>query len=86
MSGRYGAKERSGLTVLTHPSSARFPQTWILRARNSMQNAVYPGRQPVALPRGRPLLLRYRLVLHRGELPAEAIARLQAEYAAERVE
>jgi hypothetical protein len=51
-----------------------------------MQNAVYPGRQPSALPRDRPVLLRYRLVLHRGELAPAEIERLQKEYAAERIE
>ena len=50
-----------------------------------MQNAVYPGRQPSALPRDRPVILRYRIVLHRGELPPAEIARLQAEYAAEAI-
>jgi hypothetical protein len=48
VSGSYGASEKSGLTVLTHPSTTGFPQPRILRARGSMQNAVYPGRQPVA--------------------------------------
>jgi hypothetical protein len=50
-----------------------------------MQNAVYPGRQPVAIPRDRPVILRYRIVLHRGELPPADIGRLQAEYAAEKI-
>ena len=49
-----------------------------------MQNAVYPGRQPVAIPRDRPVILRYRIVLHRGELAPADIGRLQAEYAAEK--
>jgi hypothetical protein len=49
-----------------------------------MQNAVYPGRQPAAIPRDRPVILNYRVVLHRGELTAAEIARLQEEYAAER--
>ena len=62
-----------------------FPQSWILRARGSMQNAVYPGRQPSAIARDRPVILRYRLVLHRGELAPADIERLQAEYAAERI-
>jgi hypothetical protein len=83
VSGSYGASGKSGLTVLTHPSTTGFPQPWILRARGSMQNAVYPGRQPVPIPRDRPVTLRYRLVLHRGELVATDIERLQAEYAAE---
>ena len=50
-----------------------------------MQNAVYPGRQPVAIPRDRPVILCYRIVLHRGELTPADIGRLQAEYAAERI-
>lgn len=85
VSGSYGAAGKSGLTVLTHPSTTGFPQPWILRARGSMQNAVYPGRQPVALPRDRPVILRYRIVLHRGELTPADFARLQAEYAAETI-
>ena len=85
VSGSYGSPGKSGVAVLTHPSTTGFPQTWILRAKASMQNAVYPGRQPVALPRDRPVILRYRLVLHRGELAPAEIARLQAEYAAETV-
>jgi len=71
--------------VLTHPSTTGFPQAWILRARGSMQNAVYPGREPMAIPRDRPVILRYRIVLHRGELAAADIERLQAAYAAERI-
>ncbi len=85
VSGSYGASGTSGLTVLTHPSTTGFPQRWILRARGSMQNAVYPGRQPVAIPRDRPVLLRYRLVVHRGALAPADIERLQAEYAKERI-
>jgi hypothetical protein len=50
-----------------------------------MQNAVYPGRQPVAISRDRPVILRYRIVLHRGELTWADIGRLQAEYAGESI-
>lgn len=85
VSGTYGTSGKSGLTILTHPSTTGFPQPWILRARGSMQNAVYPGRQPAAIPRDRPVILRYRLVLHRGELATADIERLQAEYARETI-
>jgi hypothetical protein len=85
VSGSYGKSGKSGVTVLTHPSTTGFPQAWILRARSSMQNAVYPGRQPVAIPRDQPVILRYRIVLHRGELAPADIERLQAAYAAERI-
>jgi hypothetical protein len=85
VSGSYGATGKSGLTVLTHPSTTGFPQPWILRARGSMQNAVYPGRQAVAILRDRPVILRYRIVLHRGELAPSDMERLQAEYAKESI-
>ena len=73
---------KSGLAVLCHPSLPGFPQRWILRSAGSMQNPVYPGREAVALPRGGPLVLRYRLILHRGELGRARLDELQAEYAA----
>ena len=85
ISGSYGSSGKSGVTVLTHPSTTGFPQRWILRARNSMQNAVYPGQQPVAIPRDRPVILRYRVVLHRGELTPARIGELQAAYAKESI-
>ena len=68
---------------LCHPSLPNFPQPWILRRKTSMQNPVYPGPHPVALPREDPLVLRYRLVLHRGAGRELDLDRLQAEYGAE---
>ena len=49
----------------------------------SMQNPVYPGSHPVALPREDPLELRYRVVLHRGTGSELDLDHLQAEYGAE---
>jgi hypothetical protein len=59
----------SGMTMLSHRSIPGFPRPWILRRASSMQNPVFPGRVPVEVPVGKPLVLKYRLVLHRG--PAE---------------
>ena len=70
-----------GVAILTHPTNPNHPQPWILRRGRSMQNAVYPGRTPVAIPRGKPLALRYRLVVHRGTAEEAKIDRLQASYA-----
>jgi hypothetical protein len=58
----------SGVTILSHRSNPGHPQKWILRNKRSMQNIVYPGREPVALLKDRPLELRYRLLIHRGTL------------------
>jgi hypothetical protein len=74
---------RSGLTILCHNSSPGYPQRWILRRKGSAQNPVYPGRHPVGLSRDKPLVLRYRLIIHRSKLSREDLDKLQAEYNSE---
>jgi hypothetical protein len=56
----------SGITILTHPQNPGFPERWILRGKKSMQNVAYPGRNPIVLHKGEDLVLKYRLVIHRG--------------------
>ena len=84
-SGDFGEKEQlSGLAILCHQSIPGYPQPWILRRDGSMQNAVYPGRKAVQLSREEPLVLRYRLIVHRGSDSSVNLNRLQAQYNAER--
>lgn len=73
----------SGLTILCHNSTPGYPQRWILRRKGSAQNPVYPGRHPVLLPRDKPLILNYRLILHQGKLSRDSIDKLQEEYNSE---
>lgn len=73
----------SGLTILCHSTSPGYPQRWILRRKGSAQNPVYPGRHPVLLSCEKPLILRYRLIIHRGKLIRREIDELQAEYNSE---
>jgi len=69
ISGRYSRNaSRSGLTILCDSRLPEFPPKWLLR-HYGMQNVAYPGREAVGLPRGRPLVLRHRLVVHRGGTP-----------------
>ncbi|MGH9880933.1 MAG: DUF6807 family protein, partial [Pyrinomonadaceae bacterium] len=84
-SGSFHAGKVSGVAILTHPSVPGFPQRWILRKSKSMQNPVYPGRTPVLLSREKPLVLRYRLVIHRGDAQQARIDQLQREYENEAV-
>jgi hypothetical protein len=70
----------SGLAILCHKSNPGYPQRWILRRRGSMQNPVWPGREPVALSRKKPVTLRYRLIIHRGNVRDLNLKRLQAQY------
>ncbi|HCO94178.1 MAG TPA: hypothetical protein DIU00_09540 [Phycisphaerales bacterium] len=75
-----GQGKTSGLAILCHSSSPGYPQRWILRRKGSAQNPVYPGRHPVPLSREKPLVLRYRLIIHRGGVNDINLDELQAEY------
>jgi hypothetical protein len=81
LSGNLGGNGRiSGLAILCHKSSPGYPQRWILRRKGSAQNPVYPGRHPVPLSHEEPLILRYRLIIHRGDVNDVNLDKLQAEY------
>ncbi len=83
-SGSYDSSgKKSGVAILVHPSTANFPQPWILRAQRSMQNPVYPGNRAVPLPLGKPLILRYRMVIHRGDASDVGLDELQSAYETE---
>jgi len=73
----------SGLAILCHRSLPGYPQRWILRRSGSMQNVVYPGQEPVSLSREEALVLRYRLIVHRGDAQEVDLNKLQAQYNAE---
>lgn len=83
-SGDFGGPgKRSGLAILCHSSLPGYPQKWILRRRGSMQNPVYPGREAILLSRVKPLVLRYRLIVHRGDARHVDLDELQAQYNSE---
>lgn len=79
VSGTFGQRV-SGVSMLIHPTTPGFPQPWVLRRSGSMQNAVYPGATPISLPREKPLVLRYRLLIHRGAVTAEQVDLWQKDY------
>lgn len=79
--GTFGqSKSKSGVAVFVHPTSAGYPQTWILRSKKSMQNPVYPGRVPVPLSQSKPTVLRYRIAVHKQSLSIDSIQRLFDAY------
>ncbi len=75
-----GHGKTSGLAILCHKSLPGYPQRWILRRKGSAQNPIYPGRDPVPLSREKPLVLCYRLIIHRGDVHQINLDGLQAEY------
>lgn len=53
-----------GVIMISHRDNPGHPQPWIIRKENSMQNAMYPGRSPVMIPLGKPLHLKYRVIVY----------------------
>lgn len=61
--------DRSGVAILVHPLHPDFPPEWITRYYGVL-NVSYPGLRMLELPQDRPLHLRYRLWIHRGDAAA----------------
>jgi len=67
---------KAGIVIIQHPGNPDNPEKWIIRKKGSMQNPVYPGREPAALSSVKPTVLRYLLVVHDGDLTSETIEKL----------
>jgi hypothetical protein len=81
LSGAYGRKgEIGGITMLCHPSTPNYPAPWILRQKASMQNVVFPGRERINVSMNKPIVLRYRLLIHNGNAGSVNLPGFQAEY------
>lgn len=66
--GPIGANGKpAGIVIQQREGTTGRPQPWILRRSGSMQNAAFPGRQPVKLSRDKPLPFSYRLIIHDGD-------------------
>jgi len=70
----------SGIAIIGHRNNPVYPEQWILRKANSMQNAAFPGRVPRKLQVGKPWLLRYRLVLHSGRHNPDLLNQLERRF------
>ena len=63
--------EKEGVAIICHPDNPMYPEKWILRKQGSMQNPVFPGREPLSLSMTEPLVLKYRLIVYAGHLHAQ---------------
>ncbi|MBK8506028.1 MAG: PmoA family protein [Saprospiraceae bacterium] len=72
--------QKSGIVIISHSENPTYPEPWILRNKNSMQNAAYPGRYPAEISDKAPTILRYRMVVYQGEMKEKNISRLQKSY------
>lgn len=60
--------KQAGIVILDNPANPGYPQPWILRARNSMQNAAFPGNGTVPVLTSVPLVLKYSLLVYSGKM------------------
>ena len=80
-SGKFGAADEiSGITILCNPGMTDYPEPWILRQKGSMQNIVFPGSKRIDVPVNKPLVLRYRIIIHNGNAGSLDIPKLMEEY------
>ena len=59
--------KKAGVVIIDHPSNPGYPQPWILRNKNSMQNAAWPGNTTTSLSTEKPLQLKYSLIIYKGD-------------------
>jgi len=67
-----------GVAVLDHPDNP--PTTWHNLGSIAMVNPCIVAPGAVTIKKGRPLKLRYRLVVHDGPTPAELLKKLSTEW------
>ncbi len=79
MVGTFG-KKRSGFTMMADTTLSQPFHGWILRDKKSMQNAAFPGREPIRIPAGETLHLRYALVIHEYKLPRETLLNIYDKF------
>ncbi|MBC9794678.1 DUF6807 family protein [Sinomicrobium weinanense] len=73
-------KEQTGIVLMCHPAKLPSFRGWILRKHQSMQNAAFPGREPIAIPKEKPLRFRNRLVVHQGTLDKDDIKQIYRDF------
>lgn len=69
--GKEGKK--AGIVIIDHPKNPGYPQSWILRKRNSMQNAAFPGNSIIPVSSFSPLVLKYTMLVYKGKMSDKKI-------------
>ena len=77
ISGSVGKNNSSGgIVMVDHPENPGYPQSWILRKKNSMQNAAYPGNILIPISTQKPLILNYSLIVYSGKMSHKNIQKI----------
>ena len=73
ISGSMAKKSTKGGVLIYSANDFDTANQWILRSKNSMQNAVWPGRNAVPISKVNPTVLKYVVVLYTGEIKENRI-------------
>jgi hypothetical protein len=65
-----------GIVMIDHPENPCYPHSWILRKKNSMQNAAYPGNTLIPVSTQKPLILKYSLIVYSGKMGNKKIRQI----------
>lgn len=77
ISGSVGKNnKKGGIVIVDNSQNPGYPQPWILRARNSMQNAAWPGNTTIPVSTQKPLVLKYSLLIYSGSLSDKKIQKI----------
>jgi hypothetical protein len=68
--------KNAGIVIVDHPQNPGYPQPWILRKKNSMQNAAFPGSGTVSVSTSGPLVLKYSLLVYSGKMSDRKLKKL----------
>jgi len=76
----HGAAQVSGAAVFGSAANPRFPDAWLLR-HYGILCVCWPGRDEVPFEPGKPVEMRYRVWIHRGDAEAGRVAEAYKLYA-----
>lgn len=73
--------ERLGVAIFVSPDHPDFPTTWLIRnSYAGILNASWPGLKATVLQPDNPVILRYRISIHRGDAEAGRVRQAYEEY------
>ena len=74
-----------GVSFFVSPGHPGFPTKWMIRnSYAGLVNVSWPGLAPVGLKSGEPVILRYRIYVHRGDAAAAGVEAAYSRYLEER--
>ncbi len=73
--------EEAGVAIFVSPDHPDFPTSWVLRTSYAgLLNVSWPGLESILFHPGKPITLRYRIYIHRGDMTQEQIHLVYSRY------